>query len=300
MSEQRWENVFTQWMQAPSATESQKADNAVRMIREAIQAHQPLQKRSLKVFAQGSYRNRTNVRQDSDVDVCVLCTDTFYYDTDHVPQLTRELLNISPATYDFTEFKSDVHNALIARFGAAGVSRGSKAFDLHENTYRIAADVVPCFQYRLYTGVNQYIEGTTLKSDSSGQTIQNYPDHHYENGVRKHTTTNRQFKKKARILKRLRHHLVANGVPIGSTTSSFLVECLAYNCGEASFLGHSAYARTKQVLLDIWEQLEAESAQRKMMEVNNVKYLFHDSQPWTLEDAKKCISAMWAEITKGS
>jgi hypothetical protein len=177
------------------------------------------------------------------------------------------------------------------------VSRGSKAFDLHENTYRIAADVVPCFQYRLYTGLNQYIEGTTLKSDSSGQTIQNYPDRHYENGVRKHADTNRQFKKKARILKRLRHHLIASNVPIGSTTCSFLVECLAYNCREESFLAQSAYDRTRKVLSDVWEQLEAESTHRNMVEVNDVKYLFHASQPWTLEDAKKCILAMWAEIT---
>jgi len=299
--EQQWEDVFGRWMQGPSETESQKAENAARMIRAAIQEHQALKNRDITVFAQGSYRNRTNVRQESDVDICVLCKDTFYYDTNLAPDLPKASLNISPATYDFTEYKQDVYDALISKFGSAGVSRGSKAFDVHENTYRIAADVVPCFEYRLYTGIHNsqptYISGTALKADSPNRIIQNYPEHHYENGVRKHTETARQFKKKARILKRLRHHLISQNIPLGDSTSSFLLECLVYNCAVQSFTGVGVHARVKQVLADIWGQLEAESTKRTMLEVNEVKYLFHPNQPWSLDDAKRCILAMWTEIT---
>jgi predicted nucleotidyltransferase len=57
-----------------------KCDNAVRAVRKAIDCSDKLNIRSIEVFAQGSYANRTNVRKDSDIDICVLCIDTFFPD----------------------------------------------------------------------------------------------------------------------------------------------------------------------------------------------------------------------------
>ena len=73
------EDTLRQRAKAPSATERQRCDNAVDVITTAIGNSDALKDRSIRVFPQGSYRNRTNVRQDSDVDICVLCTDTFYF-----------------------------------------------------------------------------------------------------------------------------------------------------------------------------------------------------------------------------
>ena len=47
-------------------------------IRNAINRIDKLKNRSLTVFPHGSYRNRVNVRQDSDVDVGVLCDESFF------------------------------------------------------------------------------------------------------------------------------------------------------------------------------------------------------------------------------
>jgi predicted nucleotidyltransferase len=72
-----WEDVFRTWGGAPSNTEQGKCENAVR---KAIDASRKLSSKTIEVFAQGSYANRTNVRQDSDVDICVLYKDAFYSD----------------------------------------------------------------------------------------------------------------------------------------------------------------------------------------------------------------------------
>src|SRR5260221_8038825 len=130
-----WGQQFQTWSQAPSQTEADKADNAERAIKKAIAASASLQGHVVRVFAQGSYRNRTNVRQDSDVDVCVLCSDTFHY---QLPEgKTAPEFQITPASYQAAQFRADVQAALESYFGAAAVDVGRKAFGIHENTYRI-------------------------------------------------------------------------------------------------------------------------------------------------------------------
>lgn len=81
-----WESTFASWAQGPSATEKERAENAERQIRKAIQTSDKLKNRNIKVFTQGSYRNRVNVKKDSDVDVGVLCYDTYFpeYPDDNV------------------------------------------------------------------------------------------------------------------------------------------------------------------------------------------------------------------------
>ena len=300
MSVDQWEVLLTQWANGPSQTEQDKCDNAVRMVKAALSEYEPLQKRAIEVFAQGSYRNRTNVRQDSDVDVCVLCSDTFYFEVDRAPGATRELLGISPASYDFPEYKNDIRSALVRKFGSAGVSQGDKAFDVHENTYRVAADVVPAFEGRDYLpdayGGFTYLKGTVLKSERSGRLIYNWPEQHYDNGVAKHTATARQFKKKVRILKRLRYKLQAEGFDVGSTTSSYLLESLVYNCPAQCFSQALHFDDIRALIVDLWEQTNRESSERSMVEVNEIKYLFHPTQPWTLADTRTCLRTMWQYI----
>ncbi len=53
-------------------------DNAANMIRDAISSSDELKSHTIEVFPQGSYANNTNVRIESDVDVCVMLTSTTY------------------------------------------------------------------------------------------------------------------------------------------------------------------------------------------------------------------------------
>jgi predicted nucleotidyltransferase len=66
-----WNDRFSSWAQAPGTTEATRIENAITAIKKALAAD-PKVSSVTKVFVQGSYRNRVNVRQDSDVDIGVL------------------------------------------------------------------------------------------------------------------------------------------------------------------------------------------------------------------------------------
>ena len=144
------EESLVSWSKGPGQTEADKCSNAETAVRKAIKASEQLAARDVSVFAQGSYSARTNVRQNSDVDICVRYNATFF--TYYPDGMSRETVGNVPGTMAFADFKSMVQKALEDYFGKAGVTRGNKAFEVHANTYRIDADVVPTFEYRRYTG----------------------------------------------------------------------------------------------------------------------------------------------------
>src|SRR4029077_1063621 len=94
-----WESTFSSWGASPSQAEQTKADNADRAVRKAIAASATLNAKPITVFVQGSYANRTNVREDSDVDVCVLYTGAFFPDYSLSEGLTGEALGYGDGTY---------------------------------------------------------------------------------------------------------------------------------------------------------------------------------------------------------
>ena len=75
-----WEQTFRNWSKPSSDSECEKQENAERMIGDAICESNALQQRDIKIVPQGSYRNNTNVRQESDVDICICCMHPFFAD----------------------------------------------------------------------------------------------------------------------------------------------------------------------------------------------------------------------------
>src|ERR1017187_2102078 len=119
-----WEATFSSWGASPSNTEQTKGENAERAIKKAIDASARLGSKPIEVFTQGSYANRTNVRQDSDVDICVLYTGEFFSDYSTSQGLNRNILGYVAGTYPYAEFKNDVEAALVSYFGRGSVTRG--------------------------------------------------------------------------------------------------------------------------------------------------------------------------------
>jgi len=227
-----WEATFSSWGAPPGNTEQTKCENAERAIGKAIDTSTKLSSKPIDVFAQGSYANRTNVRQDSDVDICVLYTGAFFSDYSMSQGLNQALLGYVDSTYPYAEFKNDVEGTLVSYFGRGSVTRGKKAFDVHANTYRIDADVVPCFEHRRFLGTpqsNRYLSGTELHPDNGGKIV-NWPRQNYANGVEKNDATGRRFKAVTRILKRLRNGMVDEGYDAAEPIPSYLIECLVWMC----------------------------------------------------------------------
>lgn len=286
-----WEASFESWGKPPGETERDKCENAERAIRKAIAASNVLSTRSVDVFAQGSYRNRTNVRKDSDVDICILCRDVFFFD---LPDgITREQFGFtSPGNYSYEQFKNDVGSALVSYFGNTGVTRGNKAFDIHANTYRVDADAVPAFEYRRYNNFTSYHEGTRFFPDQGG-TVTNWPQQNYDNGVAKNDATGRRFKSLVRILKRLRNEMADAGFPAATPIPSYLIECLGWNVSNEG-LAHNAYKDdVRYALAHLWNNTRSDESCHEWGEINELKYLFRAGQPWTRQGTNSFLHAAW-------
>jgi hypothetical protein len=303
MNTQYWENKFNRWALGPSQTEQDKANRAERMVRDAITSYAPLNTREIRVFSQGSYRNRTNVRADSDVDICVLSKAGFYGDYSLVPGVGNQSLGYTDASYTLHNLKADVEAALKAHFGAPAITRGDKAFDVRENTSRIAADVVPAFEGRLFfrNGLGlQYHSGAVLQCASNSQLIYNWPEQHYANGVSRHESTGQQFKKKARCLKNLRYEMADGGSASAKAMSSFLLESLVYNCPDATFQHPSHLEDMKAVIIHLWDATKEEACEKTMVEVNGIKYLFHSTQGWNRAATRTFLQDAWNHVGFGT
>jgi len=296
-----WEDFFKTWAKPLSDTEQQKCDNAVRMVRDAINNDNKLSNKNIEVFAQGSYRNNTNVRQDSDVDVCVCLMDVCFADYSMCKGLSDRMVGLSSSNYTYGEFKNAVEKALVEKFGRASVKRGNKAFDIHANTYRVDADVVPCIEHRRYTGEKvydgsyYYLSGTKFLPDNGGSVI-NWPQQHYENGVAKNKATGNRFKYITRALKSLRNHMAENGIATAKPIPSYLIECLVWNVPDVDF-GHDAYTdNMRAVLAHTFNETIDDAKCTEWGEVNELKYLFRKGQPWTRQQAHAFLSEAWDYI----
>lgn len=284
---------FREWSKPPTATEDQRCAGAESVVRNAIRSYPAFTTRNIQVFAQGSYRNGTNVRANSDVDICVRCMDVCFFD---LPAgYSKFDVGLVDANYTYAEFKNDIERALTRYLGAAAVSRGNKAFDLHANTYRVDADVVPTFEHRRYhvqDGRYTYISGTELLPDD-GTRIINWPHQNYENGTLKNNATGTRFKKLVRVLKRLRDEMVKEGNAAAKAIPSYLIECLVWNVPNEAFLDGYYATNLRSILWHLYSNTLTDAPCIEWGEVNELKYLFRGSQPWTRVDVNNFIIAAW-------
>lgn len=160
-----WEDTFRTWATGPSQTEKDKCANAERVIRDALNADYRLSPLHISIFVQGSYKAHTNVRLDSDVDICACFNDGFF--GDYPKGKTRDDYGFTDSDISFSHYKNLVEAALVGRFTQFGVTRGNKAFAVHENSCRIDTDVVAAFEHRRYTGPgqNDFLRGVAFRSD---------------------------------------------------------------------------------------------------------------------------------------
>lgn len=288
------EDQFTRFAAPPSQTERTKMDNAERAVREAISRSDKLNARNVRVFAQGSYRNRVNVRADSDVDIAVVCGDVFYWDEPKGSD--RETLSkaygFESSNYSIKQFRAELGEALIKYFGQAAVEAGDKAFDIKANTYRVDADVAPFINHRRYIAGGGYIDGVEMRS-RLGKRIINWPDQHYNNGVAKNDRTGRSFKGCVRILKTLRYAMLAENIASAAETSSFLMECLIWNVPDQRLMHDTWTGSMRDALAYLFNNTIKNESCSEWGEVSELKYLFRSAQGWTWQGTHRFLSDCW-------
>ncbi len=289
-----WETKFTTWRSPPSETEADKIARTERMIRAAIDANDFLSKLDLQIIVQGSYSNNTNIRGESDVDICVLMRDVYNYDTANAYQGAYHAHGIThtPPTVTSASFKNALHQALVDKFPPSTVNRGNKCITIRSTTARVDADVVAANTYRLYmppanqpvTYATPTAEGVAIHPDN-GAMIINWPLQHNEQGREKNNRTGGRFKAVVRILKSLNVEMKsANYQPI----PSFLVECLVYNCPDHCFDSNKKlYENVQSALMHISFLKSLLGDPASWLEVSEYKSLFTALQPWSVADATR-------------
>lgn len=265
------------------------------MIKSAITASQELRDLTIEIFVQGSYANNTNVRANSDVDVCVMLTSTFF--TDYPYGKSDQDYGFSEGTISYGEYRRRVKSAIENKFGSASVTEGNKSLKIRSNSYHVNADVVVAFMFKDYRTINStnpssYIEGIRFFA-LNGATVTNYPKRHIANGKNKNIQTNHRYKYLARIFKRIRNAMVDDGKANKDKISSFLVECLIWNVPNRIILGYSTWAETiKEAIIYLYHAIE-DDKQKDWGEVSECLYLFNDGRKWSAEDVQSFLLAMW-------
>ncbi|AYF43747.1 hypothetical protein BALOs_0737 [Halobacteriovorax sp. BALOs_7] len=282
----RWSSRFETWAKPLSTTEDQKCQNAKKVISDALDGHKEMAGLNYEICPQGSYIANTNVRQNSDVDIRVHCSDTFHY---KLPLgLSASDVEIYPATLSFNTYREKVLQVLNDRFGSSNVKNGDKAFHISENTYRINADVVPAFDYREYywVGSSLYFRTGSCFFSKSDEFIVNWPEQTLANGKAKNTRTGYRYKKVVRVLKGLRNEMEEKGYSSAKLISSHLIACLAYNISDRFYGKSELYDDVKSVVGQIWYHTYQSNLSSKWTEIDEIKLLFTSSRLSKVNEVK--------------
>ena len=228
------ESQLSTWSHHGPQDSSKHTHEAIRRVLDAYQWPPGMTR---DFYLQGSYRNDTNIRGDSDVDVVLELTSAFHHDASASSQYEQGLLasSFQPASHDWNDFRRETLRALEAGFVGGMVSQGNKSIKLKADPPRLAADVVVCMGQRRYTSYYSYVEGITFWALHDKRWIVNYPKEHYKNGAAKSSRTWDRYKRTVRMFKNARNYLDSIGRISADLAPSYFVECLLYNAPDSAF-----------------------------------------------------------------
>ena len=225
-------------------------------------------------YLQGSYRNDTNLRGDSDVDVVLELQSTSHYKAD--------------STYDTWKlFRRDVLRALREGFGEEYVGEGKKSIKVKAGRRRLAADVVVCLTYPNYGIFSSHMESIMFYALPDKRQVGSHPNQHSENGKDKDRRTLQRYRETVRMFKSARNHLESEGRIGADLAPSYFVECLVYNAPDYAFQPRfqETYCAVVNWMRGAWLE--------NMLCQNGQQRLFGPSpEQWSTDDAREFIGRL--------
>ncbi len=278
-----------------SDTETEKLERAINQVKDALLSSSIAN--CCEVFGKGSYHNNTNVRNNSDVDICVCFNYTYRFTIPRGSTLDNHGITLSDDEFSFDEFKQKIISLLENKFGRWNVEVKNKCIHIEENTYHSNIDVVPCWVFRNYNDWYDpyyYEEGTLIESSDGGELV-NYPKQHYKNGCEKNKATNKRYKRVVRIVKNLNLKIKEQSWFPNSRITSFLIESLLYNVPNDYYTG-SCYFDWNDILRDCILYLRRcinINQYNNWTEVSGLIPLFGDRK-WDLGDVKSFLEELYS------
>lgn len=190
------------------------------------------------IFLQGSYGNGTCVRQDSDVDIVMICESTFI---GKFPEgKSGEDYYFIASDFNILEFKEEFYKFIKTSNFEYKVENHSKCiFFEGNNSSRKDMDIVTSLRYRDYSkdyfnNRDNFVGGSLIVMDN-GKEIINYPEQSRINSTVKNKATKYYYKKVVRILKKIKNDMIENAVEGANMVSSYGLECMIYNVPNSIF-----------------------------------------------------------------
>jgi predicted nucleotidyltransferase len=282
------------WAQAPSATKYITTRNRIeKALVEKFGSN-------IQVYLQGSYKNSTHVKAESDVDIIVEYTPAYYPGLHQLSEQERIKYHELHTNHDYTfaQFKTDVFDVLKNEFTPEEVEKGQKSIKVLKNDQRVNADVIACFTHQRFTSPSEFDPGAVgihFFTDA-GQEVINFPRQHHENGESKNheDRTNGKYKDFVRIYKNLRYKLVDEGLLEDDEIASHFIECLVWNVPDGYFDGSDYPEILKAVTAQVWSDMKPENKPHdKYAYIHDLKWLFKGDSTYSPEKAQKFMTKVW-------
>ena len=247
-------------------------------IRDVLVSDERLSEFSHEVLLQGSYKNSTNLRKDSDVDLVVRLA---YKLNPSIAALSGKRLQENTSQHaahkHWHSFRRRALRVMKNRYGDA-VTSGRKTIKLAKGELHADADLVVTLSYK---------EGIALYLPDDRRWFVSFPQLHHDQGEKKEAVTNRRFKRTVRMFKAARNQLVATKALAKDDAPSYFIECLFYNVPDDLF--KRKLAPTCVGLLD-W----LETAKLKGFRCQNgrVRLFGPGPEQWSADKAREFVKAL--------
>jgi hypothetical protein len=289
------ETQLTTWAGQGAITSSATTYNSIKTCIESVSWNSDIK---YDMYLQGSYKNSTNIRANSDIDVVVEFQSVFYSNKESLkPEELKEFNDYySDGKYSLDDFKAAILEALEKYYEKSNVKDGNKSIKVTGTNGRLNSDVICCAEYREYrsfkrTKTNDYDKGIVFWTKKYDKVV-NFPIQHYDNGVTKNTQAGGNYKAATRIIKNMRSRMIDLNLIDNKLAPSYFIECLLYNVPSLKF----QFPNYTQIIPEIIIFLKAsvkDNSIEKFVCQNYQRYLFGSSdQQWDIEKCKTFISEL--------
>lgn len=321
-SRQTWDTLDTQGRRSPAraagAFTTQQADmagipesqletwarraNDVRLeatleaMRKALGRYNWPKNADYRVYLQGSYKNGTNIPEESDVDFVLELNSTSQHDLSS-PSVVGEVVaeqSASNVDYGWTEFRADALKALQNWYGGA-VFEGKNCLSVDSDARTLLADLLVCLRHRDHQSLDSRyhqkgVESVKFYNQHRNRWVLNYPKLCQDNGIEKNArrATNGWFNPTVRMFKNARTYLISQNAIPANSASSFFLQSLLHNVPDRLF--GVSYNRTFLNILNWMDETEFSDEVCQ----DEQTYLFRDGtqERWTIDAAKRYTRAM--------